>query len=84
MIWVMPLKDNQRGKWEWINASCGVSWHWFRVSVRREVDLGAVHVVESLIKQSRYPADGEDVSGPVVAEGVVVDIWGIEDGRGGR
>lgn len=80
MIWVMPLKDNARGKAQWIEASLGVTWNWFRVSVHREVDLGSVRVVESWIEQSRAPVDDEDASAPVVAEGVVVDVWTEEDG----
>ena len=80
MIWVMPLKDNARGKAEWIEASCGVTWNWFRVSIHREVDLGAVRVVEAWVEQSREPVEGEDASEPVAAEGVVVDVWADEDG----
>lgn len=80
MIWVMPLKDNVRGKPQWIEASLGVTWNWFRVSVHREVDLGQVRVVESWIEQSREPVDDEDASAPVIAEGVVVDVWTQEDG----
>lgn len=79
MIWVMPLKDNVRGKPQWIEASLGVTWNWFRVSVHREVDLGQVRVVESWIEQSREPVDDEDASAPVIAEGVVVDVWTQED-----
>jgi len=55
MIWVMPLKDNARGKVQWIEASLGVTWNWFRVSVHREVDLGQTRIVESWIKQSEPP-----------------------------
>lgn len=80
MIWVMPVKDNTRGRSDWIEASCGVAWNWFRVSIHREVDLGDVRVVEAWIEQSREPVDGEEVSGPVIAEGVVVDVWAEEDG----
>ncbi|WP_159901171.1 nuclear transport factor 2 family protein [Ornithinibacter aureus] len=80
MIWVMPLKDNARGKVQWIEASLGVTWNWFRVSVHREVDLGQTRIVESWIKQSREPVGDEDSSAPVIAEGVVVDVWTEEDG----
>lgn len=80
MIWVMPLKDNARGKAQWVEASLGVTWNWFRVSVHREVDLGQVRIVESWIEQSREPVDDEDASAPVTAEGVVVDVWTEEDG----
>ena len=80
MIWVMPLKDNARGKAEWIEASCGVNWNWFRVSIHRQVDLGRVRVVEAWVEQSRDPVDGEAASEPVIAEGVVVDVWADEDG----
>jgi hypothetical protein len=82
MIWVMPLKDNARGKAEWIEASCGVTWNWFRVSIHREVDLGRVRVVEAWVEQSREPVEGEDASEPVTAEGVVVDVWAHEDEYG--
>ena len=80
MIWVMPLKDTARGKVQWIEASLGVTWNWFRVSVHREVDLGQTRIVESWIKQSREPVGDEDSSAPVIAEGVVVDVWTEEDG----
>jgi ketosteroid isomerase-like protein len=80
MIWVMPLKDSARGKAEWVDASCSVAWNWFRISIPREVDLGEVRLVEAWIEQSREPVDGEDASGPVIAEGVVVDVWAREDG----
>ena len=80
MIWIMPVKDNLRGKAEWIEASCGVTWHWFRVSIQRELNLGEVRVVEAWFEQSREPVAGEDTLEPVTAEGVVVDIWAEEDG----
>jgi hypothetical protein len=74
MIWIMPSKDNERGKQEWIDASCGVTWHWFRIAIRRELDLGEVRVVESLVEQSREATAGEDLNGAMTAEDVVVDI----------
>lgn len=78
MMWTMPLRDNDRGKRDWIDASCAVSWHWFHVTVRRELDLGDVVVVESIIRQSREPTVKETVNGPVTAEGIVVDVWARE------
>ena len=64
MIWVMPSSDNQRGKHEWIEASCGVSWHWFEVEVLRVVRLDNATVVESWIRQSREPVSGEIARNP--------------------
>ncbi|GAA2743116.1 hypothetical protein GCM10009868_15640 [Terrabacter aerolatus] len=78
MIWTMPLLDNHRGKRGWIDTSCAVSWHWFHVTVCRELDLGGVMVVESIIRQAREPSAGEAVAGPVTAEGVVLDVWTLE------
>lgn len=80
MIWVMPLVDNERGKTEWLEASLGVTWHWFQISILREVDLGDVRIVEALVRQSREPSATEDVTSPVTAEGIVVDVWALEDG----
>jgi ketosteroid isomerase-like protein len=80
MIWVMPSSDNHRGKHEWIEASCGVSWLWFEVTVLRVVPLGDTIAVESWIRQSRDPVSGEDLSQPVTAEGVVLDVWVDENG----
>ena len=80
MIWVMPSSDNQRGKHEWIEASCGVSWHWFEVEVLRVVRLDNATVVESWIRQPREPVSGEDRSQPVTATGVVLDVWAEENG----
>ena len=81
MIWIMPAADNARGKQEWIDASCGVAWHWFQIEVLRTVELGDVVLVESLIKQSREPAAGEDATGPVAAQGIVADAWVLEAGQ---
>ncbi|GAA2473566.1 hypothetical protein [Terrabacter carboxydivorans] len=78
MIWTMARLDNPGGKREWIDASCAVTWHWFHVTVCRELDLGGVMVVESIIRQAREPSAGEGATGPVTAEGVVVDVWTLE------
>lgn len=79
MIWVMPEQDNNRGKHEWIEASCSVTWNWFEVEVRRVVEVGDdTRVVESWISQSREPVEGEDARGPVTASGVVLDVWARE------
>lgn len=84
MIWVMPLRDNQRGKREWIDASCSVAWDWFDVQILREVDLGDARLVEAWIRQ-QYRRTNE--AGPaeepttVTADGVVVDLWAREGGR---
>ena len=80
MIWVMHSSENQRVKHEWIDASCGVSWHWFEVEVLRVVRLDNATVVESWIRQSREPVSGEDRSQPVTATGVVLDVWVEENG----
>jgi ketosteroid isomerase-like protein len=80
MIWVMPSSDNQRGKQEWIDASCSITWHWFEVTVRRALELDNACVVESWIRQSRDPVSGEDDSPPVAAAGVVLDVWANEGG----
>lgn len=79
MIWVLPLADNERGKTEWIDASCAVNWHWFEISISREVDLGDVRIVEALVRQSRDPSSTEETTSAVIAEGVVVDVWALED-----
>lgn len=76
MIWVMPLPDNEHGKHEWIEASCAVTWNWFKVDVRRVIEIGNdTRVVESWISQSRQPVDGEEAAAPVTASGVVLDVW---------
>jgi ketosteroid isomerase-like protein len=80
MIFVLPTSENQRGKQAWIDASCSITWHWFKVTVQRELDLGNVRVVESWVSQSRDPVTGEDASQPVLAEGVVLDVWANESG----
>ena len=80
MIWVMPSPESQRGKQEWIDASCSVTWHWFEVALRRSLELDNACVVESWISQSRDPVAGEDASQPVVAAGVVLDVWANEGG----
>jgi ketosteroid isomerase-like protein len=80
MIWVMPTELNSRGKKEWIEASCSISWHWFRVTIQRELDLDDVRVVEAWISQSRDPVPSEDSSQPVSASGVVLDVWANESG----
>lgn len=83
MIWVMPMRDNQRGKREWIDASCSVAWDWFGVQVLREVDLGNARLVEAWIGQ-QYRRSNEAVSAEesttVTGEGVVVDLWALEGG----
>ena len=84
MIWVMPLPDNARGKQDWIDASCGIAWDWFDISVSREIDLGNTRVVEAWIRQQRQPTAEEMAQGataPIAAEGVVVDTWSLEDGE---
>jgi hypothetical protein len=79
MIWVMPLPDNQRGKRDWIDASFGVTWNWFKINVRRVIEIGDdTRVVESWISQSREPAEGEDATGPLESSGVVLDVWARE------
>lgn len=80
MIFVLPTSENQRGKQSWIDASCSITWHRFKISVQRELDLGDVRVVESWVSQSRDPVAGEDASRPVLGEGVVLDIWANERG----
>ncbi len=80
MIFVLPTSENRRGKQAWIDASCSISWHWFKVSVQRELDLDNVRVVESWVSQSRDPVAGEDASRPVLGEGVVLDVWVNEGG----
>lgn len=80
MIFVLPTSGNQRGKQSWIDASCSITWHWFKVNVQRELDLGDVRVVESWVSQSRDPVAGEDASRPVLGEGVVLDVWANESG----
>ncbi len=83
MIWVMPLSDNTRGKQEWIDASCSITWDWFDIRVRREIDLGNTRLVEAWVRQQRQPTDEEKAQGthtPVAAEGVVVDLWTLERG----
>lgn len=81
MIWVTPTTDDRRGKQEWIEASCSIVWHWFEVTVRRELNLGTVRVVEAWISQSRAPVAGEEPSQPVSASGVVLDVWANEGGH---
>lgn len=83
MIWVMPRSDNTRGKQEWIDASCSITWDWFDVRISREIDLGNTRLVEAWIGQQRQPTDQEVAQGtqtPIAAEGVVVDLWTLEDG----
>ncbi|WP_169735736.1 nuclear transport factor 2 family protein [Intrasporangium oryzae] len=81
MIWVMPLADNERSKQEWIEASCSVTWNWFEVDTRRVLEIGDDgRLVESWIRQSREPVDGEEATSPVTATGVVVDVWARENG----
>jgi len=82
MLWVMPLPDNARGKHEWIEASCSVAWDWFDIRVSREVDLGDTRLVEAWISQ-QYKLPSEDGSGQaktVAGQGVVVDLWALEEG----
>lgn len=79
MIWILPTRGNARGKRDWIEASSGVTWLWFRVEVLRTIALDDVVIVESLISQSREPTVEEGVRGPVTAEGIVVDTWAIEE-----
>ena len=81
MIWVMPIADNERGKRDWIDASLGVSWHWFEISVRRVVEPGDTIVVEWWARQSRDVVSTDDQPGPITAEGVVLDVWNLEDDR---
>lgn len=84
MIWVMPVVDNTRGKQEWIDASCSITWDWFDIRVSREIDLGDTRIVEAWIGQQRQPTTEEAARGmraPIAAEGVVVDAWTLEDGE---
>lgn len=84
MIWVMPQRDNARGKQDWIDASCGIAWDYFDIRVSREIDLGNTRVVEAWIRQQRQPTTEEVAQGtttPIVAEGVVLDTWSLEDGE---
>lgn len=83
MIWVLPDRDNARGKLEWIDASCSVEWEWFEAEVLREVDLGEVRLAEVWMRQSRRSteADGPHPPATVAAEGVVVDAWALEGDR---
>ena len=46
----------------------------------RLVRLDSATVVESWIRQSREPVFGEDLSQPVTATGVVLDVWAEENG----
>jgi hypothetical protein len=78
MIWIMPSLGNGRGKREWIDASCGVTWYWFRIEVLRTVALDEVVIVEALIGQSRKATEEEASSEPVTAQGIVADIWALE------
>jgi len=34
IIWVTPQSDNKRGKTDWIDASCSVTWNWFKITIR--------------------------------------------------
>jgi len=79
MIWVIPVARNRRGKPEWIEASCSVTWNWFQIEVHRELEVGDTAVVESWISQSRDPVAGEADSGPVTAKGLVLDVWANEN-----
>jgi uncharacterized protein DUF4440 len=80
MIWVMPVAENRRGKREWIEASCSVTWNWFQVDLHRELDVGDARVVECWISQSRDPVVGVEGKGPVTATGLVLDVWTQENG----
>ena len=84
MIWVLPVPNGTRGKQEWIDASCGITWDWFEIRINREVDLGTTRIVEAWVRQQRQPTADEVAQGqqsPVAAEGVVVDAWTVEDGH---
>jgi hypothetical protein len=59
IIWVEPVLDNRRGKRDWIEASCPVTWNWFQVYISRQLDLGDTRVVASWISLSREPVAGE-------------------------
>ena len=80
MIWVMPTAENRRGKQDWIEASCAVTWNWFEVEICREIDLGDARVVESWVRLSRDPVASEEVSEPVIGAGPILDVWAIENG----
>lgn len=83
MIWVLPQAHNTRGKHDWIDASCSITWNWFDVRICREIDLGGTRLVEAWIRQQREPTEDELAQGtraPIAAEGVVVDLWAVEDG----
>ena len=50
MTWVRPLSDKSGGKQEWIDASFAVTWNWFKIDVRRVVEIGDdARIVESWI-----------------------------------
>ena len=82
MIWILPVPDNNRGKQEWIDASCSITWDWVGSRISRELDLGTVRVVEAWMELQRQPTDEERAQGqlkPLVREGVVVDVWTLEN-----
>lgn len=80
MIFVEPVPNKSRGKQEWIEASCSVTWNWFQIDVARQLDLGDTRVVEVWISLSREPVTGEAASEPVTGAGPMLDIWTNEDG----
>ncbi|WP_460626782.1 DUF4440 domain-containing protein [Intrasporangium mesophilum] len=80
MIWVEPVSEIRRGKREWIEASCSVTWNWFQIAISRQLDLGDTRVVESWISLSREPVAGEEEAEPVIGAGRILDIWAIENG----
>lgn len=80
MVFVEPVLDRRRGKREWIEASCSVTWNWFQIDIPRQVDLGGTYVVEVWVSLSREPVAGEEVKGPVTGAGPMLDVWANEDG----
>jgi hypothetical protein len=80
MIFVEPVLNKRRGKREWIEASCSVTWNWFQIDISRQLDLGDTRVVEVWISLSREPVAGEEASEPVTGAGPMLDVWAIENG----
>jgi hypothetical protein len=80
MIFVEPVLNRRRGKHEWIEASCSVTWNWFQVDVGRQVDLGDTRVVELWVSLSREAVAGESVASPVTGAGPILDVWANEKG----
>ena len=63
IVWVLPIPDSNRGKQEWIDASCAITWDWLELPVTREVDLDTTRIVEAWISQQRQPTSDEVAQG---------------------